>query len=149
EAATGTTLWSDRYDRGLEDVFVVQDDISQSIASALNQTFSSFSTQSVDPAAYDLYLRASPTSFAPGELGISLELLEIATKRAPDFAEAWGRLAFVRAWLRFYQPFSERAAAAAAVERDAQRAPCAGCGQPGCARGTALRRGPIRPLPGG
>ena len=32
EASSRTTLWSDRYDRGLEDIFAVQDEIAESIA---------------------------------------------------------------------------------------------------------------------
>jgi len=44
------------------------------------------------------------------------------TQRAPHFAEAWGRLAYVRAWLHWYQPFSDRAASAERVRRDADRA---------------------------
>ena len=122
EAATQTTLWSDRYDRSLDDVFAVQDDISEHIAAALHQTFTSFSTKAIDPAVYDLYLRASPTSYAPDELRTKIGQLEVATQRAPNFAEAWGRLAFLRAWLRFYQPFADRAASAGLVVRDAERA---------------------------
>ena len=110
EAASQTTLWSDRYDRSLDDIFAVQDEISEHIAAALHQTFSSFSTKAIDPAVYDLYLRASPKSYAPDQLRIDVGLLEVATQRAPNFAEAWGRLAFLRSWLRVYQPFADRAA---------------------------------------
>ena len=122
EAASQTTLWSDRYDRGLEDVFAVQDEIAEQIASALDRTFTSFSTKAIDPSVYDLYLRASPTSYAPGELQAHVGLLETATKRAPHFAEAWGRLAWLRSFLRVYQPFAGRAASAERVRREAQRA---------------------------
>jgi adenylate cyclase len=122
EAASRTLLWSDRYDRGLEDIFAVQDEISENIAGALHQAFSSFSTRDVDPAVYDLYLRASPKSYAPDELRAYVQLLEVATQRAPHFAEAWGRLAYLRAWLHFYQPFVERPASAAGVAREAARA---------------------------
>jgi tetratricopeptide (TPR) repeat protein len=122
EASSRTTLWSDRYDRGLEDIFAVQDEISESIARALDQAFSSFSTRSVDPAAYDLYLRASPKSYAPDELRTSVGLLEVATQRAPHFVEAWGRLAYVRGFLHVYLPFAERAANAARVTREASHA---------------------------
>ena len=122
EASSGITLWSDRYDRSLEDIFSVQDDISENIAGALNQAFSSFSSQVIDPAVYDLYLRASLKSYAPEELRTNVGLLEVATERAPHFAEAWARLAFARAWLRFYQPFAERAASGANVEHAAERA---------------------------
>lgn len=122
ESSSGTTLWSDRYDRGLEDVFAVQDDISEQIAGALNLAFSRFSSRVVDPAVYDLYLRASLKSYAPDELRAHIGLLEVATQRAPRFTEAWARLAYLRAWVRFYQPFADRAAAAAAVTREAERA---------------------------
>ncbi len=45
EASSRTTLWSDSYDRGLEDIFAVQDEISENIARALDRAFSGFSTQ--------------------------------------------------------------------------------------------------------
>src|SRR6185369_4660150 len=122
EATSQTTLWSDRYDRGLEDIFAVQDEIAEHIAGALDQTFTSFSTTAIDPAVYDLYLRASPSSYAPDELRTSIGLLEVATQRAPRFAEAWARLAFLRAFLRFYLPFAERAASAALVTRETEQA---------------------------
>lgn len=122
EAASRTTAWSDRFDRGMEDIFAVQDEISENIAGALSRTFSSFAAQAVAPSVYDLYLRASPKSFAPDELRTYVGLLEVATQQAPHFAPAWGRLAFVRAFLRFYQPFAERAASAALVQREAARA---------------------------
>jgi TolB-like protein len=122
ESASNTTLWSERYDRGLEDLFAVQDDISERIACALDRTFASFSTRAVDPAIFDLYLRSSPRSYSPDELRQSVALLETATARAPAFAEAWGRLGYLRAWLRMYQPYPGRAATARRVEREAARA---------------------------
>jgi len=122
EAASATTLWSDRYDRSLEDIFAVQDDISENIAGALHQAFSSFSSENVDPDVYDLYLRASLKSYAPEELRTNIGLLEVATQRAPDFPEAWARLAYSRAWLRFYEPFVQRASGASQVEDDADKA---------------------------
>lgn len=122
DAALQTTLWSDRYDRSLEDIFAVQDEISENIAAALHQTFSGFSTKAVDPAVYDLYLRASPKSFAPEELRTHIGLLEIVTERAPHFGEAWGRLAALRAWLHVYLPFADRPASAALVAREVGRA---------------------------
>jgi TolB-like protein len=119
EAASQTTLWSDRYDGILEDIFAVQDEISEHIAAALDQTFTSFSTKAIDPAVYDLYLHASPKSYAPEELRTNIGLLQVATQRAPNFAEAWGRLAYLRAWLRFYQPFADRAASGGLVASSA------------------------------
>jgi TolB-like protein/class 3 adenylate cyclase len=122
EAASHTTLWSDRYDRGLEDIFAVQDEIAENIAAALHRTFSSAPSRTVDPAVHDLYLRASPKSYAPDELRAHIDELEIVTRRAPHFGQAWGRLANLRAWLHFYRPFAERPAIAALVGREAERA---------------------------
>jgi TolB-like protein len=121
EAASQTTLWSDRYDRSLEDIFAVQDEISEHIAAALDQTFTSFSTRAIDPAVYDLYLRASPKSYAPDELRTNVGLLEVVTQRAPHFVEAWGRLAYLRGFLHQYLPFADRAASAGLVAREAKR----------------------------
>jgi TolB-like protein/class 3 adenylate cyclase/tetratricopeptide (TPR) repeat protein len=122
EAASHTTLWSERYDRGLEDIFAVQDEISESIARALDQAFARVPAPAVDPAVYDLYLRSNPKSYAPDELRTHIGVLELVTQRAPQFAAAWGRLAYLRAFLRFYQPFAERAAIAMHVNHDAERA---------------------------
>jgi TolB-like protein len=122
DASSSTTLWSDRYDRGLEDIFAVQDEISENIAGALDRAFTRFSGHAIDPAVYDLYLRASPASYAPEELRSCVGLLEVVTQRAPDYAEAWGRLAYVRAWLCFYQPYSARPTLSARVAGEATRA---------------------------
>jgi TolB-like protein len=122
EAASQTTLWADRCDRNLGDIFAVQDEIAEHIAAALDQRFTSFSTQPLDPAVYDLYLRTSPRSYAPDELRTLVGLLEVVTERAPQFAEAWSRLALLRVWLRFYQPYALRSASAERVAREATRA---------------------------
>ncbi len=122
ETMSHTTLWSEHYDRGLDDTFAVQDEIAEAIAGAMQQTFTSFSTKAIDPAVYDLYLRSSIKLYAPQELHSSIGLLEAAVQRAPNFAEAWGRLAYVRTWARLFQPFAERAASAALVSREAERA---------------------------
>ena len=122
EATSQTTLWSERFDRGLEDIFAVQDEISENIARALDQAFASAPAPTVEPAVYDLYLRSRPKGYAPDELRTQVGVLELVTTRAPQFAAAWGRLAYLRAFLRFYQPFPERPASAAQVNREAERA---------------------------
>jgi TolB-like protein/class 3 adenylate cyclase/tetratricopeptide (TPR) repeat protein len=122
EASSRTTLWSDRYDRGLEDIFAVQDEISESIARALDQAFSGTSTGAIDPSVHDLYLRTSSRSYAPDELRTHVGLLEVVTQRAPQFTEAWGRLSFLRAFLHFYLPYADRSATAGQVARESERA---------------------------
>jgi TolB-like protein/Flp pilus assembly protein TadD/tRNA A-37 threonylcarbamoyl transferase component Bud32 len=61
KAADGYQLWSERYDRDLEDVFAIQDEIAQNIARALRvvMTEGKFiaNAQTSDVAAYDYYLK--------------------------------------------------------------------------------------------
>lgn len=122
DAASGTTLWSERYDRALEGMFEVQDDIAESIARALDEGFFAVATRAVDPATYDLYLRSSPRSYAPDELRTGVGVLEVVTQRAPHFGQAWGRLAYLRGFLHMYLPFAERTASAGQVVREAAQA---------------------------
>jgi len=122
DASTRTIVWSDRYDRALEDTFALQDEISGHIAQALDQTFQGFATRKVDPALHDLYFRASPKSYAPDELRTHIGLLEVVTASAPHFVEAWGRLASLRAFLHQYLPCHERAESSANVVREASYA---------------------------
>lgn len=122
EMSTGATVWSDKYDNSLEDLFAVQDEISGHIAGALDRTFLSYSSNVDDPEVFDLYLRGSLKSYAPDELQISIGLLELATQRAPQFTEAWARLAYSRVWLRFYEPYDQRAESARQINSDAGKA---------------------------
>ena len=64
------TLWSDRYDRSLTDIFALQDEIAAAIATALNRQFAPVrSAITVDPQAYDLYLRALRGLYPGSRLG--------------------------------------------------------------------------------
>ena len=64
EAATGNHLWAERYDRDLEDIFAVQDEVTENITHALlgnvtrAEMIRSRHRRVAQPAAYDLYLRA-------------------------------------------------------------------------------------------
>jgi serine/threonine protein kinase/Flp pilus assembly protein TadD len=61
--ADGYQLWSDRYDREMEDVFAIQDDISQAIVKALRVILTEGEKKQIEKAravnvqAYDYYLR--------------------------------------------------------------------------------------------
>jgi len=61
KAADGYQLWSERYDRDLEDVFAIQDEIAQNIARALRVVMSEgkfiANAQTSDVQAYDYYLK--------------------------------------------------------------------------------------------
>jgi adenylate cyclase len=125
EASGQTTLWSDRFDRDLTDVFAVQDEISAAVAQALSRTFEPTGrTAAVDPIAYDLYLRGSlpPTEASPDAVLLNLSRLEQAVARAPSFADAWGRLGFARALRAFQLPGAQAERMRVAARDAASRA---------------------------
>jgi adenylate cyclase len=63
ETSTGLSVWSERYDRRLEDVFAIQDEIAQSIAQALRVMLTEKEKHAIEKVptrniqAYDYYLR--------------------------------------------------------------------------------------------
>lgn len=90
-----TLLWSDRFDGRVADVFALQDEIAAGVAAALKARFApSRALGPIDPAAYDLYLRARDRS--PEMMGFETGPLEEAVARAPGFAQAWALLAYAR-----------------------------------------------------
>jgi TolB-like protein len=106
ECGGQTTLWSDRYDRGLADALALQDEIAEAVATALAYKLGRpRAAGEVDPVAYDLYLRARASGSgdvvgsAPADWlePYDVRLLEQATDRAPGFARAWAALALGRA----------------------------------------------------
>ena len=64
KAADGFHLWANDYDRELDDVFTIQDDVSQSIANTLEVTLSEQTSQTIQSSypknvlAYDYYMKA-------------------------------------------------------------------------------------------
>ncbi len=103
ESRTGHALWAERYDREMEDVFEVQDEIARAIAQAFRITLSpqeqkaiaAKPTQIVE--AYDYYLRGR--SYARrvnrADLELATEMYERAIRLDPKFALAYAGLANV------------------------------------------------------
>ena len=107
ECARQTTLWSDRFDRDLTDVFALQDEIAGSVAAALKVAFAPpTASDAIDPATYDLFLRAQASGFIavdPEKLLQTIRMLERVVAAAPKLARAWSALAVCRAeLLRFH-----------------------------------------------
>lgn len=107
DARTDTHLWSGTYDRTLEDLFAIQDEISVAVAEQLHiELFHSDSPhKGVDPRAYELYLRASidpVTSGAePTERVLEVRrLLEEALAIEPDYPAALYNLLLANEVLR-------------------------------------------------
>jgi adenylate cyclase len=106
----GYQLWSQAYDRKLDDVFAIQEEIARSIADALSvqlklvrENKSERPTQ--DMEAYDNYLeaRALITQRTGDNLRRAAALLEAAVQRDPGFAKAWAALAQARALAPYYR----------------------------------------------
>ncbi len=103
DAATDFPLWSERYDREMEDVFAVQDEIASKIAAALRITLSPQEQQALaakptqNLQAYDLYLRGRNYARRVGrqDMMFALQMYENAVALDPDFALAHAGLATV------------------------------------------------------
>jgi adenylate cyclase len=98
EAATDSHLWSETYDRELDDIFAIQDDIAAKILDALQcrlgtETLSGPTTD--NPKAYEYYLRGRGYAIAGGDrdVALSLEMLQKAVDADPGFIRAWIDLA--------------------------------------------------------
>jgi TolB-like protein/DNA-binding winged helix-turn-helix (wHTH) protein/Flp pilus assembly protein TadD len=102
--ADDSTLWSQRYDRDLRDIFAVQDEISRSIVNELRlKHFGGQRRYDTNLEAYDLYLRAqsfSNTNMSGPKLAGAIPLYRQVIATAPDFAPAYAGLADVYARLR-------------------------------------------------
>lgn len=91
----GFHVWSETFDRNLENIFAVQEEIAVAIAEALVGKLGSgvhtVPNQTRNMAAYDTYLhgRAALRRRDPETVG----LLEAATEADPAFAPAWAALA--------------------------------------------------------
>jgi len=101
DTANDRHLWSDSYDRNMDDIFQIQDEIANAIVSALTTELGlGLGSVSVDNAtsnldAYDLYLKGRELFLARENLPTSWALLEQATSMDPQFARAWDTLAAV------------------------------------------------------
>ena len=103
DASTDFPLWSERYDREMEDVFAVQDEIASKIAAALRITLSPQEQQALaarpteNMQAYDLYLRGRNYARRVGrqDMMFALQMYENAVALDPNFALAHAGLANV------------------------------------------------------
>jgi TolB-like protein/Flp pilus assembly protein TadD len=97
-------LWAERYDRKLDDIFAVQDEITAQIASALGETIHSDILQRSrrkNPAnldAYDKCLQAAALVWDPDRelYAVARRLAEEAIALDPDFAQAHAIIAVIR-----------------------------------------------------
>jgi adenylate cyclase len=139
EAASGNHLWAERYDRDLEDIFAVQDEVTQTVVATVAGRLEAAEMERTKRkpterlAAYDYLLQGKDlhhrvTKEANAE---GLEMLEKAIELDPDFAEAhaWLACTLGQSWARGWAEQGEetldrcRAEIRAAHELDAGPGP--------------------------
>jgi len=101
-------MWSETYDRTLDDVFAVQEEIAESIAEALEVSLGLSEDQSLviptaDLAAYDLYLAGQARLRERNEgVAEAVRLYGAAVARDSGWAPAWAGLAQAHALVPYY-----------------------------------------------
>jgi adenylate cyclase len=102
-AHDGFHIWSDTFERELEGVFAVQDEITRSIVDALKIKLAVTPPPRArqNTEAYDLYLEGLYLSNKSDEENLrkSLNLFQRALDKDPTFSRAWVGIAKVRYWL--------------------------------------------------
>ncbi|MEO8028697.1 MAG: hypothetical protein ABI823_19610, partial [Bryobacteraceae bacterium] len=97
----GYHLWSQTFDRKLQNIFAVQDEISRAVTHALRFSIADDSSRSTsrrytkDPEAFDLYLRGRHAllGLEPDGAGRAIALFQRAIDRDPKFALAFAGIA--------------------------------------------------------
>jgi adenylate cyclase len=94
--ADGFHLWSETYDRKLESVFAVQEQIARRIADALKLSLGVSAPVAarapIDPGAYDEYLKGRALLRQRTDLPSAIAHLKAAVAKAPEFAAGWSSL---------------------------------------------------------
>jgi adenylate cyclase len=133
--ADGYHLWSERYDRELDDVFAIQEEIAKNIVRALKIKLSQREKRALgkvktqDVQAYDFYLRGREF-FHQGtrkNIKYASEMFNQAIKKDQDYALAYAGLADCHSFLRQFEKKQENierslAASKRAIELDPELA---------------------------
>jgi len=136
ETSSGHSLWSERYDRSLEDVFAIQDEIAQNIAGALRVMLTEREKQEIRKVptsniqAYDYYLRGRQYFYQMRRrtLEFAHQMFSRAVESDPGFARAHAGLAdccsFQYMWFEVKEEnlLAALSASAQAVKLDPQSA---------------------------
>src|SRR6185369_2277324 len=97
DVTTGFDLWTQTYERNVDDLFAVQDQITQAIIEALKIKLAVAIPvrKSVDPEAYDLYLQGVFYSNKSREQALRqiLDLFDRSLRKQAGSADAWDGIA--------------------------------------------------------
>ncbi|HET8666663.1 MAG TPA: protein kinase [Terriglobales bacterium] len=110
ETRTGHTLWAERFDRQLEDVFAIQDEIAHSIARTLRVMLTETEKRAIDKVptsdfeAYDFYLRGRQYfhQFRRKGYDLARQMFNRAIEIDPAFARAYAGIADCSSFLYMY-----------------------------------------------
>ena len=108
--ADGYHLWSDRYDRDMEDVFAIQEEIAASIVKALRVVLSEDEKRAIEKApaanvqAYEYYLRGRQQFHQWRRLSVehARRMFERAIEIDPGYALAWAGIAACSSFVYAY-----------------------------------------------
>jgi adenylate cyclase len=103
DATTGGHLWAERYDGQMEDIFLLQDKITQKIVTALTvkltsgekENLASKGTNNIE--AYDAFLKGWQhyLRYTPADCAIAIKHLKKALELDPDYGRAYAALALI------------------------------------------------------
>ena len=107
DAATDTQVWAERFDRTLDDIFAIQDDISKAVVAALKLHLAPEEKRAIEqrptsnPEAYEMFLMARQFGRTGSERikPLIVRLCQRAVEIDPNFALAWAHLSFAEAEL--------------------------------------------------
>ncbi len=102
DALSGHHIWADRFDRQLEDVFAIQDEVAQSVVGALTARLEEVhfelakSKGPADMRAYDFWLRGKRAfnEFSLEGMDRAIELFKRAIEIDPKYARGYANLGF-------------------------------------------------------
>jgi TolB-like protein/Tfp pilus assembly protein PilF len=101
DANNGYQLWSERFDREIEDIFAIQDEIARSVLESLGlalterEKFRFLKPSTANIEAYEFYLRGRKLyhKWTRQSVAFARQMFERAVKIDPSFAAAWAGLA--------------------------------------------------------
>ena len=103
QADNGYHLWSETFDRELNNIFEIQDEIAGAVVDALKITLlgEAPKVRETDPRAYQLFLEGQfhRRQVTNDSLTRSIELFEQALKIDPGYPPAWAELAYAHIWM--------------------------------------------------
>ncbi len=100
DAANGYHLWSEQYDRDLEDIFALRSEVAQTVANALQVTLAAGEREILaqqptkNLEAYQLYLKGRQAVATANDFAAAARYLRQAIARDPNYALAYNGMAY-------------------------------------------------------